>query len=464
MLDHNQPVIQPPPENSAAATTTNLDHHKLQEEEGPSRRQFMGTSAAVSATALAAGSLVGPGTQPAYGYHQAVNDTVKIGLVGCGGRGRSALKNALKADNRVVITALADAFGDQIESCKETIARGNFADRLQVKNDHMFTDFDCYQKIMETDIDVVLLCSPPHFRPMQMEAAVAAGKHIFCEKPIATDAPGVRRVMQASQLAEQHGLNLVSGLCWRYDLGVNATMDQIKNGAIGEIQAIHSNYLTGELWFRNPQDSWSDMEYQCRNWLYYNWLSGDLINEQHIHTIDKGLWLMDDVPPASCYGMGGRQKRIDSKWGNVYDHFTTVYQWGEMDRGVKMFSLCRQMNECFSQNECFVVGTKGTAMMLKHVILNEDGQWRYEERKPSMYDVEHQELFKAIRGERPTINNGLYMCQSTLAALMGRNASYTGKQISWEEAWEDESRLGPDEYRWGDYDAGPVPVPGSGRT
>ena len=199
------------------------------------------------------------------------------------------------------------------------------------------------------------------------------------------------------------------------------------------------------------------MEYQMRNWLYFNWLSGDLIAEQHIHTIDKCLWLMGDQPPARCYGTGGRQKRTDPKYGTTYDHFATVYEW---PNGVKAFSHCRQMSGCWSENECHVFGTKGIAHILRHHIEG-DAEWRYTDRKRSMYDVEHDHLFKSIREGKP-INNGDYMCKSTLMALMGRQASYTGQEILWEEYWDDETTLGPAEmeWAWGEYDEGGVPVPG----
>ncbi len=418
------------------------------------RRTFIKNTSA----AVAASTVLTTGLKPAQAYHHSVDETLKVGLVGCGGRGTSAVGNALKADENVMVTALADAFRDRLDSCAESLERLH-GEKYQVDEDHKFVGFDCHEKIMETDIDVVLLCSPPHFRPAQMEAAVAARKQIFCEKPIATDAPGVRRVMDACNDAEFAGLNVVSGLCWRYDLGVNEVMDKIQAGGIGEIQSIHSNYLAGELWHHTRKDEWSEMEYQCRNWLYFNWLSGDLITEQHIHTIDKGLWLMGDEAPEFCYGLGGRQKRIGEQWGNVFDHMTTVFEWAN---GVKMVSMCRQMNECFSENECYVTGTTGTAQMLRNIVINEDGEWRRRGRKPSMYDVEHQHLFEAIRGERDTINNGEYMCKSTLAALMGRQANYTGQKIVFSEYWNDEQTLGPDEYDWNDNVPNDIAVPGMG--
>ncbi|MGI9517663.1 MAG: Gfo/Idh/MocA family protein [Pirellulaceae bacterium] len=421
--------------------------------ETPNRRDFVKTA---SATAAGVTTFAGALEQAvARAAHNSVNETLKIGLIGCGGRGKGAAVNATHADPDVKITALADAFTDRIDSCREQLEI-EIGDYMDVDDDHCFTGFDCHEKLVETDVDVVLLCSPPYFRPMQMEAAVAAGKHIFCEKPIATDAPGVRRVMAASDLCKVNGLSLVSGLCWRYDLGVVATMNQINDGAIGDIKAMEANYLTGELWHRGNKPEWSQMEYQLRNWLYFNWLAGDLINEQHIHTLDKCLWLMGDEPPVRCYGTGGRQKRTDPMYGTTYDHFTTVYEWAN---GIKAFSHCRQMSGCWSENECHVFGTDGTAHILDNRIETADDSWRYRGPSRSMYDVEHDFLFKSIRDNDP-INNGDYMCKSTLMALMGRQASYTGQEIAWDEILADDTVLGPDVLAWGDYDVGPVPVPG----
>lgn len=396
----------------------------------------------------------------ARGAHNSVKETLRIGLIGCGGRGSGAVVNACMADKDVRVTALADAFPDRIASCLEGLQMQEEAvtRALEVTKENQFTGVNCHEALINSGVDVVLLCSPPYFRPAQMEAAVAAGKHIFCEKPIAVDAPGVRRVLKASEQCREKGLSLVSGLCWRYDLGVNATMERIKGGDIGEVRAIESNYVTGELWHRGTNPEWSKIEYQLRNWLYFAWLSGDIPAEQHIHTLDKALWVMGDTPPVRCWGTGGRQKRTDAIYGNTYDHFATVFEW---ENGVKCFSHCRQMNNCFNENECHVYGTTGKAGILRNEIEAPGKNWRYSEKGPGMYDVEHIELFRSIREGKP-INNGDYMCKSTLMAIMAREASYTGKEIEWEKMWNDETVLGPTEIQLesGDYDAGPVPVPG----
>lgn len=420
----------------------------------PNRRKFISTSAKIAAAGSIAAS-ISPGR--ALGFHNSDNDTLKIGLVGCGGRGTGAVLNATNADSNTQVVALADAFMDRIESCAKSI-KGQIPDKFAVEQDHMFTGFDCYKKICETDIDVILLATPPHFRPAQLKAAVDAGKHVFCEKPVGVDVPGVKSVLETCEKAAEKGLSVVSGLCWRYDLGVNDVIGRIKDGAIGDIKMIQENYLTGTLWHRGNNPAWSQMEYQLRNWLYYTWLSGDHIAEQHIHSLDKGLWLMDDVPPVSCYGSGGRLVRTNEKWGNVYDHFSTVFEWEDSD--VKMFSHCRQMADCFSNVDDYVVGTKGSARVLSWEIINEQGKQNLKQKgKPSMYDVEHQHLFRSIRNGKP-INNGTYMSYSTLMAIMGREACYTGQKITWDELMASETRLGPDNYDMGDYDAEPVAMPG----
>jgi predicted dehydrogenase len=304
---------------------------------------------------------------------------------------------------------------------------------------------------MASDCDLVLLCTTPHFRPLHLRAAIEAGKHVFCEKPVAVDTPGVKSVLESSKMAEEKKLNLVSGLCWRYDLAVRETMKRIKDGAIGDIVSIQENYLTGTLWHRGRKPEWTDMEYQIRNWLYYTWLSGDHNTEQHIHSLDKALWLMNDEPPVACYGLGGRQVRTGDEWGHIYDHFAVVYEWAN---GVRCHAYTRQQQNCFNETDDHVFGTKGKARILQFSI---DGteKWKYSGPQPSMYLVEHQELNKAITEGR-TINNGTYMSYSTMMAIMGRMACYTGQRLTWEQVMNSTESLTPAEYAWG-----PVKLPAS---
>ncbi|MBX3416313.1 MAG: Gfo/Idh/MocA family oxidoreductase [Pirellulaceae bacterium] len=421
------------------------------------RRQFLKGATAVAGSAALLG-------QPALaaGFHHSVDDKLRVGLIGCGGRGTGAALDAAGADSNVALVAIADAFPDRVSVGARQLTRAfqeKFGDaageKIDLPEERQFVGLDSYKSVLECDVDVVLLTQPPYFRPESIKAAVAAGKHVFCEKPVAVDVPGVLKVLEACQNAD--GLNIVSGLCWRYDLGVRATMDKIREGAIGELVTIQENYLTGELWHRGNKPEWSPLENQIRNWLYYTWLSGDIPAEQHIHSLDKALWLMDDVPPTRCYGTGGRQKRTEEKYGNVYDHFASCFEW---DNGVKCFSYCRQQNGCFNETEDHVWGTQGSAKILANRVSGPNGVWQYEGPKPSMYQVEHDHLFRAIRsGEK--INNGDYMCKSTLMAIMAREVCYTGKSISWTELLADKTVLGPASLDEVDYVPPPVAIPGS---
>jgi predicted dehydrogenase len=423
-------------------------------ETSASRRGFLKTGALVGVASSSVSQTFLARTANAAG-----SDEIKVGLIGCGGRGRGAATNATNADEGATLTHLADMFPEAIEITKKTLAPG-LKSQYAVDEDSTFVGWDAYKRVMDSDVDVVILTTPPFFRPMQLDAAVDAGKHIFCEKPVAVDPVGVRRVMETSKRAAKANLNLVSGLCWRYDAGVKATVEKIKSGAIGDIVAIQENYLTGTLWSKERKDDWTDMHNQLANWLYFRWLSGDHINEQFIHSLDKSLWLHDDEPPEFCYGQGGRQVRTEERFGDVYDHFSVVYQWAD---GTRTYAATRQMSDCFNQTEDFVYGTKGVAKVLAHQIQGETN-WKYEhpggERKPSMYDLEHVALFNAIR-EGKAINNGEYMCRSTMMAVMGREACYSGSKITWEDMMKSEQDFTPASLEFGPAPKAVVNQPGS---
>ncbi len=413
------------------------------------RRSFLkNTTAAVVGGTLAASLASSPAV------HAAGSETLKVALIGCGGRGNGAAVNAMRADSNVQLTVMADAFQDRLDHARGVLST-QLGEKYAVTDDHCFVGFEAYKQVMQSDVDVVLLCTPPHFRPAHLKAAIDAGKHVFCEKPVAVDAPGVRSVLETSKLAKEKNLSIVSGLCWRYDYGVRETMKQIQDGAIGDIVAIQENYLTGTLWQRGREPEWSEMEYQMRNWLYFTWLSGDHIVEQHIHSLDKAMWLMNDEPPEKCFGLGGRQVRTDDKWGHAYDHFAVCYEWAN---GVKTFAFTRQMAECANDVDDYVLGTKGRAQLLKHTIQGET-EWKYKGEKPSMYDVEHRELFAGLRAGNH-INNGQYMSTSTLLAIMGRDACYTGAVIKWDELLNSPVVLGPNKYEWTDVELPRVAMPG----
>lgn len=416
----------------------------------PSRRQFLKTSTA----AVVGGALAG-GLSIARSAHAGGDDLLKVGLIGCGGRGTGAAAQALAADANVKLVALGDAFSDRLQSSLGEL-RKIAPDKLAVDDEHCFVGFDAYQKVVDSGVDVVLLCTPPHFRPAHLAAAVAAGKHVFAEKPVATDAPGVRSVIATCEEAKKKGLSIVSGLCYRYDLPKREVMARIHDGAVGDILAVHTSYNTGTLWMHERQEGWSDMEWQLRNWLYFTWLSGDHNVEQHVHSLDKALWALGDVPPAKATGLGGRQVRVQPEFGNIFDHHAVVYEY---DNGAKIFSFCRQQAGCSVDVSDYVMGTKGTAdAQNKHAISGEN-PWRYRGETPNMYQVEHNELFASIRSGNP-INNGHYMAQSTMVAILGRMATYTGQTISWTDALNSSEDLAPPAYEWGPLAVPTVAMPG----
>jgi predicted dehydrogenase len=413
------------------------------------RRDFLKHSGLIVAGGTLAGAL---GT--ARSVHAAGSDTLKIGLIGCGGRGTGAAGNALSADPNVKLIALADTFADRVDASLSQL-ESNFAGKVAVPDDHKFSGFDAYAKLLATDVDVVLHATPPHFRPLHLKAAIDAGKHVFCEKPVAVDAPGVHSVMATAAEAKRKNLALVSGLCYRYDLPKRELIQRVRDGAIGDVRAIHTSYNTGTLkhWGRDPK--WSEMEFQVRNWLYFTWLSGDFNVEQHIHSLDKAAWVLGDVQPIQAYGLGGRQVRTGEEYGNVFDHMAVVY---EFPNGVRVFSNCRQMAGCSVDVSDHLIGTKGTAEMQRAAIEGEN-PWVYRGEKPSMYEVEHKEMFASIRSGNP-INNGHYMTNSTMMAIMGRMACYTGQTLSWQQCLDSKEDLTPAKYEWGSAPSVVVAKPG----
>lgn len=414
------------------------------------RRHFLksSTAAVVGGTLLAKAPAV----------HAAGDQVIRVGLIGCGGRGTGAARNALEAGPDVRLVALGDAFDDRARASRENLKK-IYGQRVDVPDDRLFVGFDAYQKVIDSGVDVVLLATPPHFRPAHLRAAVEAGKHVFCEKPVAVDAPGVRSVLETAALADKKKLSIVSGLCWRYDARVREAIGRVHDGQIGDIVTLYETYNTGYLWSHPKREGWSDMEWQVRNWLYFTWLSGDFNVEQHVHSIDKGLWALNDAHPIKAVGLGGRQVRTEPVYGHIFDHHAVCY---EFENGVRMFSFCRQqrntavdVSDYFSgtKGRCTISGSRGTAS------IEGADPWRSPASAPNMYQVEHDELFNAIRTSTP-INNGAYMANSTMVAIMGRMATYTGQEVTWEQAFNSSQRLGPEKYQWGPIEVPPVAVPG----
>jgi myo-inositol 2-dehydrogenase/D-chiro-inositol 1-dehydrogenase len=417
------------------------------------RRRFLKTS--TKATALAGLSIA---TQ-VYG---AGNDILRVGLVGCGGRGSGAASQALSTGENVILTAMGDVFEDRLKSSLKNLAGSEqFGQRVKVPDNARFVGLDAYQKVIDSGVDVVLLGTPPGFRPQHLRAAVEAGKHIFTEKPMATDAPGVRSVLKSAAIAKEKNLSLVAGFCWRYHLARRAFYEQVHAGAIGDIRAIYATYLTGPVKPMPPASSrpagMSDVEWQLHNWYNFTWLSGDGLVEQACHSVDKIAWAMNGVLPVKAVATGGRQ--FPNNEGNIFDHIDVFYEFPD---GVRAFMAQRQIANCYGDNSDYLMGSDGIGNIKgwSDPVITGKKSWRYRGPKCDMYQVEHDELFKSIRSGRP-INDGIWMAHSTLMALMGRMAAYTGKEISWTEALNSEEQLVPDNLTWDmDLPIRPMAMPG----
>jgi predicted dehydrogenase len=332
------------------------------------------------------------------------------------------------------------------------------AGKIDVPAERCFVGFDAYRRVLDA-VDVVLLCTPPHFRPAHIRAAVEANKHIFAEKPIAVDAPGVRSVLDSCAEARKRNLSIVSGLCLRYSNGYRDLMRRLHDGAIGDLVALQANDLRGEIWMHPRQQAWSDMEWQMRNWYYFTWLSGDFNVEQHVHNLDVCAWAMGDRYPEKCFGLGGRQVRVGTAYGNIYDHFSVTYEYAG---GVKVYSHTRQQARCLGDMTVYAIGTQGKAEISEHrggMGITGPKAWQMRGKDNDFYQTEHDELFASIRSGR-TINNGDYMCKSTLMAIMARMAAYTGQQITWEMARNSKEDLSPRSYEWGKMPMPAVAMPG----
>jgi myo-inositol 2-dehydrogenase / D-chiro-inositol 1-dehydrogenase len=401
-----------------------------------SRRDFLRTSTLLaSATAL--------GQLPLErGAFAAGSDGIRIGLIGCGGRGTEAAQNALSAGQDIRLVAMADIFKERLEASLATI-RNNKPGQVEVKKDACFLGFDAYEKVLASGIDAVLIAACSHFHPRMLEAAVQAGKHVFCEKPHGLDIPGIKISMAACEEAQKKKLSVVSGLCWRYDPGVRETMKRVHDGAIGEIVAIQENYLGAPYIVRERRPGQSEMEYQFWNWYHFNWLSGDQTAQQLVHSLDKSSWALRDVPPRRIYGMGGRQTMLDSKYGDQFDHQAVIFEY---DRGVRVMGFTRDQAGCYPDTNDYILGTKGRCNLLNHIIEGETN-WRYDKPRQNMYEVEHRELFDSIRQGKP-INNGNYMCLSSALGIAAQIACYSGELLLWEDVMKSKRSFALPRYGW----------------
>ena len=412
------------------------------------RRDFLKTGALVAAAAPA--------------ILKGATDTkpIKVGLVGCGGRGTGAAAQALKADDYAELVAMADIEQSRID---DSIARLKKVAETKVKvaPDHMFNGLDAYQKLINSGVDVVLLATPPGFRPTHLRAAIDAGKHVFCEKPVAVDAPGVRSVLDTIKVAKEKNVSVVAGFCWRYSNYIKETMEKVLSGSIGDVMAYYATYYTSPVKPMPPASErpagMSDVEWQIRNWYNFCYLSGDGLVEQAVHSVDKVAWIMRDQPPVSCVSTGGRQ--ILAQGGNIFDHFQVNYLY---PNGVRGFVGCRQIENCHNENSDYILGTKGQAIIGRGPMprIIGENKWTFEGTKNDMYQAEHDALFASIRRGQP-INDMMRMTTSTLLAIMGRMAAYTGQQITWEQAMSSQEKLFPDDLRWdGSFTPPSTPMPG----
>ncbi len=435
------------------------------------RRSFM-KKTGLTASAAALTSTFG------YGAYAGGSDAIKIGLVGCGGRGSGAAMQALTGtDYPVKLWAMGDLFADQVEASYNILSSGaearydraafeSLTEQMDVPRERRFVGFDAYQKVMDSGIDMVILATPPVFRPEHFEAAVKAGVHVFMEKPVAVDPVGIRRIIEAARESKGKNLSVVAGTQRRHQNHYQEIMKRVHDGAIGDIVAGQCYWNMGPLWVDEAKNNWakyqagewSDMEYQCRNWLFHVWLSGDHIAEQHVHNIDIVHWALE-ADPVMVSGFGGRQERVQPQYGNGYDHFATEF---EFENEVRISSMCRQQTGTSFNVAERIVGTKGQVYLDSSTgrIIGEN-PYVYEGANVDPYVQEHVVLIESIRNG-DGFNEGEQVARSTLSAIAGRMAAYTGRTMKWEWALQrSELDLAPKQYAFGDLPVDPVAVPGT---
>ena len=385
-------------------------------------------------------------------------DTIRIGLVGCGGRGRGAVRNALAASPAIEIVALGDLFPDRVASAREQFAEAAAADPVfkagyRVTDQNCHVGFDAIHKVLASDIDLVILATPPAFRPAHFEAAVAAGKHIFTEKPVAVDVTGALAFIAAAERARAANLAVVAGTQRRHDPHYIETIARLHEGAIGDILSGQVWWNQGGLWNRPRETQWTDVEFQLRNWLYFTWASGDHIVEQHVHNIDVANWVLGGHP-VRVNGVGGRQVRTGPEYGHIYDHFCVEMEYAN---GARVTSMCRQQDGTEGHVGEFFLGTAGTSNGADTI--RGATAWRYDGEQVNPYQQEHTNLIASIRAGQP-INEGRQIAESNLTAIMVREAAYTGQAITWDQAMASNLSLVPENVAFGDMPVAPVAMPG----
>lgn len=410
---------------------------------GMTRRDFIKTSAAATATVLLPSGVFAQGS-----------DTIKVGLIGCGGRGTDAVRNAFEADKGITLWSMGDVFKDHLDGSVNAINDLKKPEQMKVTADRQFIGFDAYEKVIASGVDVVILTTPPAFRYVHLKAAIDAGKHVFMEKPVAVDATGIRSVMESSDKAKAKGLAIVAGTQRRHDLAYNECMKRIHGGEMGDIVACYAYWNQGGLWMHPREKGWSDVEWQLRNWLYFTWLSGDHIVEQHIHNMDVCNWAMKGHP-IKATSLAGRQVRTDPAYGHIFDHFATEFEY---ENGVKMNSMCRQIDGTASRVAEQIIGTKGTSNA--NTSIKGEKNWKWDGERPNPYMLEHRDLINSIRSGKP-LNEGRQVAESTMTAILGRMAAYSGQEVTWEAALASTVSLMPPNLEMGmTLSVPPVAIPG----
>lgn len=407
---------------------------KKPETSGPTssgRRDFLKTS-----TGVAAGLAALSPARMINAAHVSGRDVIRLGLVGCGGRGTGAVTQAMNTEGSTELVAVADVFEDRLNGCLESVTKEH-QDKVKVDDDHKFVGLDGYQKVLASDIDLVILATPPGFRPLHFEKAVEAGKHIFMEKPVATDPAGVRRILAANEIAKAKSLAVGVGLQRHHESRYKNCIAKLQDGIIGDINFARAYWNSGGVWTRNRQPEQSELEYQMRNWYYFNWLCGDHITEQHIHNIDVINWLFEGYP-VKAQGVGGRQVRTGKEHGEIYDHHMVEFTYAN---GATMLSQCRHIPGCWNAVSEHAHGANGWSDISSGRIYDKSGKVLWAQREnENGWQQEHHDLFAKIRqGEFP--NEAEYGAKSTMTSILGRMATYTGREVTWDQAINSEITL-----------------------
>ena len=416
-----------------------------------SRREFLKSSAIAAAAGAVVTNLGGVSNAYAAG-----SDVIKVGLIGCGGRGTGAAEQSINSSTNVKLYAMGDLFKDHLDGCRNSLT-SKFGEKVDVSDDRCFVGFDAFDKVIASGVDLVILATPPGFRPGHIKATIAAGKHLFCEKPVAVDGPGIRTVLAAAEEAKAKNLCVVAGTQRRHQAGYVEVMKRIQDGGIGEVLAARCYWNQGGLWKVDRSPSMSDMEYQIRNWLYYTWLSGDHICEQHVHNIDVVNWAMG-AHPIRAVALGGRQVRTAPMWGNIYDHFAVDYEFAS---GAHSMSMARQIDNCENNVSEAIIGSAGSFDLSPGNYRQKGGKGERirgrGERNP--YEQEHIDMIESIRAGKP-LNELKTVAESTLTAIMGRMSAYTGKAVTWDEALNSKLNLTPGKLEFAPYPMPAVAMPG----